>query len=467
MPEQIITENQRRLEANRNYSAKLSWKRKETIALRSQIREFIETNFGIDMPDTSALFRRLANCNQDFADAFENCGEIIRAYYTLGNFGESVGSLFVDDAGKPEVFTNAHLFSKNRIDPVWNWKKSKLIRSTYHRFLQESNIHEEFTPVHITFTVPHPDGLYKGKKFYARELIEHFNLLRKSPFWKHYVYAGEYGLEISGSEENGLHIHIHSLAFLYSPRLKRFRTLLQEYWKEDTGGTQVWIESLYVYKKGDNGQYITTMKDTAALTTFEQPDGTYISVPEGKVIIRKKFYITDEKKAIKQSDLPEDEKKKQILDLYTRSILECIKYHFKDESIKLADGNFNIFLINEILQNTKGKRLYSRYGAFYNEPDLNFNRFDKEDVSLNEANCSTVINPHTCQEVPIEETQIVIFKPESIHYSGKTSINPNIPFMHKLTVYELMQGRDIKEILKLLIQNKFKKRTKPITQDDT
>ncbi len=457
MTEQNITENSRRLQANRSYSAKLSWKRKETIALRTQIKEFLEANFDIEMPENSTIFRRMAGCAQNFADAFENCQELIRTYYVLGDFGESVGSLFENGGGEKEVYTNAHTYSKNRIDPVWNWKKSKLIRTVYYRFLQSTRIHEEYTPVHITLTLPHPGGLYKGKKFYARELIDEFNLLRKLPFWKRFVYAGEYGVEVSGGKENGLHIHIHSLAFLHSCHLKQFRELLQKVWKDRTGGSQVWVESLYIYKKGDNGQYITTMKDSKDLTTFEQPDGTYTSTPEGKTFVRKKFYITDERTAIQKSDLQNTEKEKQILDLYTRAILECIKYHFKDESIKLPDGNFNIFLINEILQNTKGKRLYSRYGKFYNESNLNFNQIDKEEISTNEANDSTVINPFTLEEIPVNKTQLVIFKPEHIHYSGKSSINPNTPFLHNLEVYEFMQGKSVKEILKLIIEAKFKR----------
>lgn len=465
MKPQDLTENIKRLEANRNYSAKLSWKRKETIELRRQIKEFIENNFNIEMPSNFSLFKRMTQSHDIFNSIAENCGELVRTFYNLGNFGESIGSLFENSSGQKEVFTNAHLFSKNRIDPVWNWKKSKLIRSVYYKFLQETDIHEHYTPVHITLTLPHKDGLYNGKKFYAKELIEAFNLMRKQDWWKHYVYAGEYGLEVTGGH-NGLHIHAHSLAFLHTSHLKKFRNHLKEAWEEMTGATKVWVESLYIYKKGDNGQYITEMKDSDKLETFEEPDGTYTSVPEGKVIIRKKFYIQGEQKRINETIKDPVECKTAILELYTRAILECIKYHFKNDSLKLPDGNFNIFLINEILQNTKGKRLYSRYGKFYKEPALCFNRFDSDDeVFLSEANSETVINPITLQEVPIEETELVIFKPEHISYSGKTAIKPNTPLYEMNNTFEHMTGKNVKQLLRILIDEKFKKHNKPIKVD--
>jgi hypothetical protein len=451
-----------RLRSNRSYSAKLSWKRKQTLELRSQIAEFIQANFDIDLPVSFSQFKKYADTIEPFSQAAQNCLELIRAYYNLGNFGESIGSLFLDNSGNPEVFTNAHLFSKNRVDPVWNWKKSKLIRASYHRFLQETDIHEIYTPVHITLTLPHPGGLYEGKKFYASELISQFNLLRKSDWWKQCVYAGEYGIEVTGGK-NGLHIHLHSLAFLYNKDVKGFRSNLQEAWQYATGATQVWVESLYVYKKDASGQYITQMKDASKLLTHEQSDGTYTSVPEGKVIVRKKFYLQDEKKAILASDI--EDKESAILDLYTRAILECIKYHFKDDSMKLPDGNYNIFLLNEILQNTKGKRLYSRYGKFYKEQMLNFNKIDSTEVSFNEANTTMAINPHTFQEIPVEETQLVIFKPERIHYSGPKSIRPNTPFSHGLEVYEQLESKDVKRILTLIIQEKFKPR-QTLSHDD-
>ena len=457
MDTNILIANQQRLDSNRAYSSKLSWKRKETIELRRQIKEFIEVNFDVNLPSNINLFKKYAIGSKIYNVIDENYGELVRAYYTLGQYGQSVGSLF-DNGEYSEVFTNGHLFSKHRIDPVWNWKKSKLIRTIYYNFLKTSQIYNQYTPAHITLTLPHPDGLYQGKEFYAKELIEHFNLMRKSALWKKYVYAGEYGIEVTGNSDNGLHIHIHSLAFLKVKNFDEFRKKLNWYWFKETGATQVWVESLYVYKKDDKGNFITEMKDSKKLLTYEQTDGTYTSVPDGKIIVKKKFYIQDEIKQIKQSNLTPDEKEDHILQLYTKAILETIKYHFKNDSIKLTGGNYNIFLINEILKNTRNKRLYSRYGAFYKKQALNFNRLEESEsgVELNEANAETVIDPFTMKETPVCETQLVVFYPEHLTYTGRNSSKPHTPLPQKNNIYDFMDGKSVKEILRTLITSKFK-----------
>ncbi|MEI6122270.1 MAG: hypothetical protein WCQ95_01445 [Bacteroidota bacterium] len=457
----ILLQNSQRLQSNRSYSAKLSWKRKEGVDLRRQIKEFIEVNFNIKLPTSWNQFKKYTLGSKIYNEIKESYGELARCYYTLGNYGQSVGSLFTNGT-HTEVFTNGHLFSKHRLDPVWNWKKSKLIRTVYYNFLKTSKIYKQFTPAHITLTLPHANGLYKGNEFYAKELIEHFNLIRKTAWWKKFVHAGEYGVETTGNSVNGLHIHIHSLAFLKVEKLNAFRTKLQSAWLKATGATQVWVESLYIYKKDDANHFITEMKDPSKLETFEQSDGTYTSVPIGKIVVKKKFYIQDEIKQINQSNATVDEKEDQILQLHTKAILETIKYHFKNDSIKLSDGNYNIFLINEILKNTRNKRLYSRYGAFYKEPELNFNRMDEDEQGeeLNEANSETVINPFTMEETPISETQLVVFYPEHLTYTGRLSSRPHTPLPMKTNVFDYMEGKSVKEILKTLITSKFKKRQK-------
>ncbi|HPI29505.1 MAG TPA: hypothetical protein PLB59_04170 [Bacteroidales bacterium] len=464
MTPETISVNLQRLQANRAYSSKLSWKRKETAELRRQIKEFLEVNFEIELPATKAQFTSLTWSNERFNEIAQDYGELINEYYILGNYGQSVGSLFTNAAGtQSEVFTNAHFYSKNRLDPVWNWKKSKLIRSVYYHFLKDTKIYEQYTPVHITLTLPHPGGLYNGKRFYLKELISNFNLIRKQDFWKKQVYAGEYGAEVSGSEKNGLHIHIHSLTFLKGQSINKFRDDLKKAWEGQTGASQIWVESLYIYKKDAAGRYIVELKERKNLQAHETPDNTTTKTPAGLVAVRKKYYLQDEIREINFNEyLNEEERGAAILELHTRAILETIKYHFKNDSLKLDAQNFNIFLINEILQNTKNKRLYSRFGAFYKCKELNFNKLDQagDSEQLCEANNDTVINPYTLEETPITETDVVIFYPEKINYKGKKSREPDTPRRIDHTIFEHIEGRTIKEIMRDIIIQKFKKRCK-------
>lgn len=113
-------------------------------------------------------------------------------------------------------------------------------------------------------------------------------------------------------------------------------------------------------------------------------------------------------------------------------------------------------MINEILKNTKGKRLYSRFGKFYKVDELNFNHLAngtiKDDVQL-AASQQTAIDPFTMQEVPVTETQVVMFYPENQKRQPKSS-----PFAYELINYKqtgfytyLDKNQEIKKIL----QNHF------------
>lgn len=459
MDSETIALNKLRLEANQRYSAKLSWKRKETLELRRQIKEFIEVNYSVDFPKFYYTYQKLVQTNKMFSEIDQEYSELIRTYYTLGKYGESVGSVFYQ-SDSTAVFTNAHLFSKHRLDPVWNYKKSKLIRSKYYNYLKETNLYARYTPAHITLTLPHKEGMYKGKKFYAKELINSFNAIRKTKWWKKFVYAGEYGIEVTGNFEHGLHIHIHSLAFLKVKDLKLFRETLSEKWEAMTGASQIWVESLYVYKKDEKGKYISKGRFSKKMVPVQYSDGTKDMIPEGWIVEKKKFYIEDEAKLIRTSDVTDQEKQQKILELYTKAILETIKYHFKNDSLMCDSKNYNIFLINEILTNTKKKRLYSRFGAFYKEEALNFNNIKDDDETtddeLNSANFDTVINPFTYEETTIDQTQLAVFFPEKLIYSGQNDIKPwNINYVSSGT-FEKIQGKNVRKVIAGLLKEKFK-----------
>ena len=456
---------QQKLDFNRAFQGKLSWKRKEAIEMKSQIKEFVKDNFEIELPEDMMSYKTKMQTyynTEEWTCLREEYSEIIKMYYTLSFFGQSFASLFRDASGKIETYTLAHSYSKHRLDPVWNMRKANLIRSVYRKYLKESKIYKNYHPVHITLTLPHAGGKYQGKEFYAKELIETFNLIRKCDFWKKHVFAGEYGVEVkeSSNKENGLHIHIHSLAFLKSKNVNEFRKQLKKFWQKKTGADQVWVETVYFHKKDENGKFITELKESSQLDTFEDEDGMYISNPKELKVVRKKFYVDREQKEIeKRNDLTPEEKENTILDFYLKAILETIKYHFKFEAIKSDKDNYNIFLINEILKNTKKKRLYSRFGKFYKVAELNFNTIESSkplnDTSLENDTVElakaqqTAINPFSVEEVPVELTQIVIFKPERQIRQPKNS-----PFAYELINYKqddlytyLDRGLTIKKVL--------------------
>lgn len=451
----------KKLELNKAFQGKLSWKRKEAMQIKASIKDFVYDNFNIELPNEHIKFKNQSKTytnTDNWTCLNEEYKELISMYYQFNYCGQSFASIFDDGKGRVETYTLAHSYSKHRLDPVWNMRKANLIRSIYKTYLKETKIYKSFHPVHITLTMPHAGGLYQGKEFYANELITAFNLVRKKDFWKKSTYGGEYGVEIkeSKNKENGLHIHIHSLTFLKVKDLNKFRKQLKKAWEFETGGNQIWVETVYFHKKDDKGKYITEIKDSSKLSTSEAEDGTYESEPAEKIVVRKKFYVDREaRETEKRTDLTPEQKEDEILGFYLQAILETIKYHFKFEAIKLDRDTYNVFLMNEILKNTKGKRLYSRFGKFYKVDELNFNNLkspkyltDNDNVEL-KPSLQTAINPFTMEEVPVEQTQIVMFRPEYQKRQPKSS-----PFAYDLinfkntSIYTYLDtGLSIKTVL--------------------
>jgi hypothetical protein len=442
------TETDKRLQTNKKYQAQLGWKRAVSLKYREMIQQFIDNNFNYKLPDTRRAWKAtINNPNIDNRDetAFlieENYGPIVKAYYSFADMGLTVAALF-ENNGKVETYAMGHLFSKHRMDPVWNWRKSQLIRNIYKKYLlNHPEIISDFHPVHVVLTLPHKDGLYKGKPFYAAELLSHFHELRRRPWWKKRVYAGEYGIETKPGDE-GLHIHIHSFVLLKMKSVKAFQEDLKKDWEKISGGTITWAETLFVYKKDSDGKFIMHLK----------------TIKGEKKLVRKKFYVDSEAREINnRPDLTPEQKKEAVIQVYLHGILECIKYHFKGDDI------FNdIDLVNYILENTAGKRLYSRFGAFYKETELNFNKYKDSDENIQAEATETAINPYTGTETDSTAANLVTFYPNMQRRQPKTAAEPYALINNKQReIYnEVPSGMTVKKFLSDYMTKKFSKKTKP------
>nr|MBX2841479.1 protein rep [Flammeovirgaceae bacterium] len=322
-----------------------------------------------------------------------------------------------------------YLYSKHRLDFVWNFRKSQLVRNRYFNFLQHAMdqdnnlLHKHYIPVHLVLTVPHGAGKFKGKDFYARELIETFTKLRKMRFFKQFIYAGEFGVEVKrGKKGNGLHIHIHSFLLQYPEfRVNEVRKAFNEHWNKLTGNSTSYsgisFETLY--------------------TVQHLPDGS-----------KKKHYVKPGK-----SDLSH----------FTAGVLECIKYHFKPDCLEIEKGGkYDIELIKDILKNTKGLRMYNRIGQFYNEKALCFNHLQNEELNDENINGdaakaeSKVVNPFNYQMANDEDFSYCIGKPDSWKYYPKDSIIPFEPYsLAPQNLINLPKGTDLKKGISLYIKGQF------------
>lgn len=446
-PEQAINSNNRQ-------QAKLSWKRREALQLANALRQDVEENYGMRLPYTWQEYNgqrqsivETAGYDLESWDGAQN--EIIKLQYCLRNTNKAIYATFEDHGVLKSQLVSAW-YTKHRMDPVWLWRKSQLIRKAYRQYLTDARdpagnmIKEHYTPCHLVLTLPHDETGYQGQRFYLKELLQLFHEMRRQKGWKNSVYGGEYGAEITKGK-NGLHIHIHSLIFLNdSVSINNFRDWLQKSWARITdnpGRAFIHLEQLFIYKRDENGNFETKTArkknekgeyEDLYKINFDENDLTTVLPLQ----VRKKTYIG-------QDSSMED---------YINGIMECIKYHFKPDSYKDDKGAYDIDLIRDILNNSKKVRFYSRFGAFYKVPELNFS-YKGEDTASEEVApieseeevieseeeklmgksgtaIANLINPFTMQPAKEGDYNIAVATPENLRYSPKSDLKP-----YELAIY--------------------------------
>jgi len=459
---QATTPGTKRLQQNNKHSSKISWYRRNAVDMVNAIDDHLLDRAGIKLP---AYWQEFKVKREDLMqyDAYgsaldDQYGQLVKMRYDLLKSGRAVYAYFEKENSPAKTQIMATWYSKHRLDPVWNYRKSQLIRKIYGEYLKKSNIHNEYHPVHMVLTVPHKDGLFEGERFYASQIMENFNLIRKSSQWKKYVYAGEYGVEVKkSSRDNGLHIHIHCLVFQHKQyRVKEAAAAIHKLWQNQTGANFLHYETLYYYKKNEAGRYITEL-----VSVFDREKNDYINVAR-----RKKFYLD-------RADRPDDGPER--LAEYLFGVMECIKYHFKHDSMILPKNQgYDVELMADVLNNTKGKRLYSRFGAFYDVQELNFNRLEKEHISDDPSKLQTdveiedeimattsgveenLIDPHTGELAKEGSYKIVISRPEWLKHRTKNDPQAYEPVIYNATDFlECHPGLALKVILQGLFRCKL------------
>lgn len=220
-----------------------------------------------------------------------------------------------------------------------------------------------YTLMALTLSVPHPDGLYRGKRFYYKELIDNFNYLRKMDFWTRSIYGGEFGVETTITKSNGFHIHIHSLLMVSAGHQNRnllHREILLN-WNRitvNTNSSATWTEERV--REVMKGNKLLTRDDVLLMN----PKGaTHISLTN--------IFVKDSETG-----------KRLYIDNYearVNAVLEVISYHFKPNMYDMGDGHSDISMLIKSYMALKGKRLYNRFGVLYHERTLCLDNYDTEE----------------------------------------------------------------------------------------
>lgn len=373
----------------------------------------------------------------DWWQSDESCMTFDEMYY-FAKFRSCIGtccknSLFREHNDGEIEYIGSHTCD-HKYCAVCNAKRSKNTRKAYRRFFETyPELLKEYDFMHLTLTVPHSQEGWRGQKFYAQELMKEYNFMRKKSWWKEMVYAGEFGVELT-KNNNGLHIHIHSMLLVYKGKQNRnklHRKILLAWNRQTTTNGECFkpltsnesksilksnrlLTKSDIHKLNRNGATLIGLENLYVKSSSKQPGFNYCE--------RSGFY----KRYVNQNDNFED---------FMRGVLECIKYHFEPMAMK-ENGKVNFDLMREILPMIAGKPLYRKFGAFHSGTKLahkgskmlNIKHKLEKEEQINEIiekeSREEVIHPETLKQVESKNYTYVVIPMEKVYFDPLNNYKP-------------------------------------------
>jgi hypothetical protein len=259
--------------------------------------------------------------------------------------------------------------------------------------------------MHLTLTVPHyKEVCFQNNKYYFKEIIQRFHMLRRQKFWKQYVYGGEYGVETTVTD-NGLNIHIHSLLFVKRSEQNRNRLHkeLLKSWNqltvnESSTRTEISQEARQYIKKSNR---LLTDQDINSLN------------PKGATMVGLETIFTQDRKKAKVRSMDET--------AFISAVLETISYHFEPHAFDKESGEVNVELLIDLLPYVYGQRLYGKFGILFGDDSLNIKTNDNfPDLDIPEED----IDKETGE---IKERRYFIIDPFYVKYIPEKNYKAIIP----------------------------------------
>ncbi len=305
-------------------------------------------------------------------------------------------------------------FCDHRFCNICNAVRSRLLRRKYFKFLNDvvptvglKETQHHFFPqwvnplqvsgyniltsldfMHLTLTVPHVAGAWRGKGYYAGELIRLFNQMRKAAWWNELVFGGEYCIETTHGE-NGLHIHMHVMLMvkkvaqsrnkLYCKILKAWNKLTIDETNPVTSFTEKRIEAFNKlfksFPQAWRDEYISQLDSRGS--TMVGLSSLYYEVTAAQYAQRKKAKFTKNGKYYCYANGAN-------VRSMVKGVTECLKYHFEPCVLEDEDGKLNVPLLCEMLPNIYRKRLYGKFGGLYKVKSLNImdEPLTEEDIAM-------------------------------------------------------------------------------------
>jgi len=321
---------------------------------------------------------------------------------------------------------------------ICNWKRQKKIRNLYRNFFHANkelvlvqnlkcvkkiitesvyaNKFEkdgnykfvgkrEYDLMHLTLTVPHTKETgYKNQIYYFSQIIADFNQLRKRKDWLLWVYGGEYGVETTVTEENGLHTHIHSLLFVRkatNSRNELHKVILKE-WNVITAIGKKEISENRIPKIMIGNKLLT-----ADFVKELNGSGATLIGLETIYTLRKTDGVTEK---VRTNEFGSE--------AMERAVMETISYHFEPQAFDKKFNQFNLDLLCDILPKIHKQKLYGRFGCIQNEKSLQL----KNDLAK-EYEESLDIDTETGE---IMESEHYVVKPYKVYHDLENDLEIKI-----------------------------------------
>jgi len=320
-------------------------------------------------------------------------------------------------------------------------------------FTSGADLLRNFDFMHLTLTVPHGPNGWDGKKYYAKELLEKFNILRKASWWVEMVFGGELSVETTRSAAGGLHIHIHAMILvdkrvwgsrnkLHEEIMKRWNALTVDSTRPESeklidGATpegKLRWEGIRKSMSGCGDNYFNDfMLDLDGRgSTMIGIKSLYYQLKPNQIAER------SQKRTFQENGKTYSYCSSRFPQSMVKGVMECLKYHFEPCVLENDDGTLDTEFLKEVLPNIFRQRLYGKFGGFYGLSQLNV---AEEAISLNEMiedlqdTGSEAFDPRTGQ--PMEDQEFIYAIADSrnisfsenkpLYYLNKSNIRLEIP----------------------------------------
>lgn len=462
-----------RLEHSRRRSEKLSaarirnlkYHKQITPEVNSKLRE-VEAGRGDEYPEalpyleqyqkrlitccSNALYRRLNNSRACSLISAQTCNHrlcnvcnMLRSRKLRRKWRDFLTDTIQD---VPIKYKQAHFFDIPAEDYEPEFKGfNKKGKAIYRRpkdiyFTSGADLLQRFDLMHLTLTVPHKNGLWNGKSYYAQELLEKFNFMRKSSWWTEYIFGGEYTVETTKTG-NGLHIHIHALLFV-DKRLYRSRNFLSEKilrsWNILTIDRTVSVDidkpkaERYLLdekrRKGIADGYAFLDEDNLnnLILDLDNRGSTMVGLKSLYFEVKpNELHRYSANRIFEQNGKMYSYSHGRHTESVLKGIVECLKYHFEPCVLETTTGELDMEMVEAILPNIYRQRLYGKFGGMYGVKRLNVVEEPLSDEDIMEdaaAHAKEAFDPITGTEIAKSQYFYAIADARSISFDDSKPI---------------------------------------------